>query len=233
MCATFENANINRRGAETSEVPAPQSHLAETGQIQRLQEGLETVYREFVERYQADIYRIAYGIIGRRDDADEVAQKVFAKAYFFIKQFGRLSSPYAWVYRMAVNECYGFLRRKRRDSDDSASQEVVFDGIGSRRDYLNKLLDRIPEENRYLLLLRELEGYSVAHLAEATGLTENTIKMKLLWTRQALAKSAKRYRCTSQCRPLCERCDGVGRPHSAETATSPWCDNPPPSGLCE
>src|ERR1700721_2115556 len=90
----------------------------------------------------------------------------------------------------------GFLRRKRRGtagSHDSASQDAVLDGIGSRRDFLNKLLDRIPEENRYLLLLRELEGYSVAHLAEATGLNENTIKMKLLWTRQALAKSAKRY----------------------------------------
>jgi len=199
MCATFENANINRRGAEAFEAPAPQSRLAETDLIQRLQEGPETAYREFVERYQADVYRIAFGIIGRRNDADEVAQEVFAKAHFFIKRFDRFSSLYAWVYRMAVNECYGFLRRKRRGtagSHDSASQDAVLDGSGSRRDFLNKLLDRIPEENRYLLLLRELEGYSLAHLAEATGLNENTIKMKLLWTRQALAKSAKRYRCT-------------------------------------
>jgi RNA polymerase sigma-70 factor, ECF subfamily len=198
MCATCENANINRLGAEASEVPATQSHLAETDLIQRLQEGPETAYREFVERYQADVYRVAYGIIGRRNKADEVAQEVFAKAYFFIKRFDGHSSLYAWVYRMAVNECYGFLRRKRRgavDSDDSASPGAV--GIGSRRDFLNKLLDSIPEENRYLLLLRELEGYSVSHLVVATGLNENTIKMKLLWTRQALAKSARRYRCTS------------------------------------
>jgi RNA polymerase sigma-70 factor (ECF subfamily) len=149
---------------------------------------------------QADVYRVAYGIIGRRNGADEVAQEVFAKAYFFIKRFDGLSSLYAWVYRLAVNECYGFLRRKPRgavDSDDSASPGAVVDGIGSRRDFLNKLLDRIPEENRYLLLLRELEGYSVARLAEATGLNENTIKMKLLWMRQALAKSARQYRCTS------------------------------------
>lgn len=101
---------------------------------------------------------------------------------------------------MAANECYGFLGRKPRgavDRDDSAGQDAVLDEIGSRRDFLNKILNRIPEENRYLLLLRELEGYSVAHLAEATGLNENTIKMKLLWTRLALAKSAGRFRCTS------------------------------------
>ena len=200
MCATCENANINRLGVEASEAPATQSHLAERDLIQRLQEGPETAYREFVERYQADVYRVAYGVIGCRNHADEVAQEVFAKAYFFIKRFDGLSSLYVWVYRLAVNECYGVLRRKRRaavDSDDSASPGAVVDGIGSRRDFLNKLLDRIPEENRYLLLLLELEGYSVARLAEATGLNENTIKMKLLWTRQALAKSAKRYRCTS------------------------------------
>jgi hypothetical protein len=101
--------------------------------------------------------------------------------------------------RLVVPWKYGFksIKSGAVDSDDSASPGAVVDGIGSRRDFLNKLLDRIPEENRYLLLLRELEGYSVAHLAEATGLNENTIKMKLLWTRQALAKSAKRYRCTS------------------------------------
>jgi hypothetical protein len=53
MCATFEDANIIRRGAEASEAPAPQSRLAETDLIHRLQGGPETAYREFVERYQA------------------------------------------------------------------------------------------------------------------------------------------------------------------------------------
>ena len=199
MCATFENANINRRGAEAFEAPAPQSSLAETDLIQRLQEGPETAYREFVERYQADVYRIAFGIIGRRNDADEVAQEVFARAHFFIKRFDRFSSLYAWVYRMAVNECYGFLRRKRRGtagSHDSASQDAVLDGSGSRRrsqqitePYSGReSLPAPPAGTRRLLL--SPSG------AEATGLNENTIKMKLLWTRQALAKSAKRYRCT-------------------------------------
>ena len=74
---------------------------------------------------------------------------------------------------------------------------TVTDGIGSRRDFLNKLLDSIPEENRYLLLLRELEGYSLTGLAETTGLNENSIKVKLLGARQALAKAARQHRCTS------------------------------------
>jgi DNA-directed RNA polymerase specialized sigma24 family protein len=96
---------------------------------------------------------------------------------------------------MAVNECYGFLRKKRRGpfySRRSTSQDAATGDLGSRRDFLNELLDGISEETRYLLLLRELEGYSVAQLVETTGLNENTIRMKLRCTRQALAKSARR-----------------------------------------
>lgn len=95
---------------------------------------------------------------------------------------------------MTVNECYGFLRKKRRASfysGRSTSQDAAPGDIGSRRDFLNELLEGIPEETRYLLLLRELEGYSVAQLVETTGLNESTLRMKSLWTRQALAKFAR------------------------------------------
>jgi RNA polymerase sigma-70 factor (ECF subfamily) len=200
MSAIFEPVNIDGLGAEASEAPMIQSHIAERDLIRRLQEGSEIAYREFVERYQSDVYRVAYGIIGHGNHADGVAQHVFVKAYFSLKRFDGCSSLYAWVYRRAVNESYAFLRKKPRDNfytEDPTGQHTVTDGIGSRRDFLNKLLDRIQEENRYLLLLRELEGYSLTRLAETTGLNENMIKVKLLGTRQALAKAARQHRCTS------------------------------------
>jgi RNA polymerase sigma-70 factor (ECF subfamily) len=200
MSATLENVNVDGLGVDASEAPMIQSNIAERDLVRRLQEGSEIAYREFVERYQSDVYRVAYGIIGRRDYADEVAQQVFVKAYFSIKRFDGRSSLYAWVYRTAINESYSFLRVKPRDisySENSTGQHAVPDEIGSSRDFLNKLLDRIPEENRYVLLLRQLEGYSLTHLAETTGLNEKTIKVKLLGTRQALAKAARQHRCTS------------------------------------
>jgi RNA polymerase sigma-70 factor (ECF subfamily) len=200
MYATVEAGSLGGSGMEASEVPLMQLNSAEPDLVRRLREGAEIAYREFVERYQSEVYRIAHGIMGDRNYADQVVEQVFVKVYFSIKSFDGSSSLYTWVYRMVVNECYGFLRRKWGNvfyADDSADRRPVSDGIGPRRDFLNKLLQRIPEEDRYLLLLRELEGYSVAHLAETTGLSEGTIKVKLLRTRQGLAKAAGQLCCTS------------------------------------
>jgi RNA polymerase sigma-70 factor (ECF subfamily) len=69
------------------------------------------------------------------------------------------------------------------------------DRVVVQRDLLNRLLERLPEEERHLLLLKELEGYSVAQLSEVTGLNENTIKVRLFRTRQRLARAAARLRC--------------------------------------
>src|SRR5260370_16367241 len=138
--------------------------------------------------------------MGHRNYADQVVEQVFVKVYFSIKCFDGSSSLYTWVYRMVVNECYGFLRRKWGNvfyADDSADRRPVSDGIGPRRDFLNKLLQRIPEEDRYLLLLRELEGYSLPHLPEMTGLRERTIKVQLLQPLQPLSKAAGQLCCTS------------------------------------
>ena len=80
--------------------------------------------------------------------------------------------------------------------DTTPDRGPTAERIAPRRDFLNNLLEAVPEEDRYLLLLREVEGYSVAHLAETTGLNEDTIRTKLLRLRQGIAKAATRCRCT-------------------------------------
>lgn len=188
MSATTEAPSIDGSGAKVMH-----SSLADRDLLQRLQECPEAAFRDFVERYQSEVYRVAYGITGYRDSADEVAQRVFVKTYFSMRGFDGRSSLYAWVYRIAVNECYRFLREKRRNdpcTDYSADWRPVPEQKGARRDLLNNLLERMPEEGRYLLLLRELEGLSITHLADATGLDENTVRLKLFRTRQALARAA-------------------------------------------
>ena len=110
-----------------------------------------------------------------------------------------------WIYRIAVNECYGFLRRKRlklvyeSDTADNAlsmcmqsvaDPRAVTDRAVMQRDFLNKLLARVPENDRLLLLLKEVEGFSLAELSEMTGLNLNTLKVRLFRTRQRLIKAA-------------------------------------------
>jgi RNA polymerase sigma-70 factor (ECF subfamily) len=176
--------------------------------VQQLKAGSEMAFRGFVERYQCNVYRVTFGILGNRRDAEEIAQNVFAKIYLSIKGFDGRSSLYTWVHRTAVNECYSLLRRKRpkvvyegdaADHSISARVQTILDTCAAsgtvvlQRNLINKLLERIPELDRQLLLLRELEGYSVADIAQATGLNQKTIKERLFRARQRLAKAAAQF----------------------------------------
>ena len=192
--ATSEAPNIDGRSAEACKAPPLRSNLADGDRVRRLRESPEIAFPDFVERYQSAVYRVACGIIGHRDDADVIAQQVFVKAYFSIRSFDGRISLCAWVYRMAFNECYAFLRARRKGLQTGRRADrkaVPDDPIGLRRDFLNQLLDCIPEDERYLLLLREVEGYSIAELAYTAGLRESSIKANLLRARQALASSAR------------------------------------------
>lgn len=178
--------------------------------VKRVQEGDELAFREIVERHQAKVFSIIYGILRNRNDAEDIAQQVFAKVYFSIKKFDFRSSVLTWIYKITVNECYDYLRKKKvrklvYESDfagddntqvlDAAAQtdpEVPVDERLANRDLLMKLLEKVSEEDRSLILLKEVEGHSVSELAEMTGINENTIKVKLFRARQKLVRAAKR-----------------------------------------
>jgi RNA polymerase sigma-70 factor, ECF subfamily len=111
--ATIENPNHVGPCISPCDVPVKQPDTAETELVRLLQSGDETTFRKFVDCYVARIYRLACGILRNRDDAEDVAQEVFAKVYFSIKTFQARSSLCSWVSRIAINECYTYLRKKR------------------------------------------------------------------------------------------------------------------------
>ena len=81
--------------------------------VKRVQARDEIAFREIVERYQSKVFSIIYGILRNRNDAEDIAQQVFAKIYFSIKNFDFRSSLLTWIYKITVNECYDYLRKKR------------------------------------------------------------------------------------------------------------------------
>src|SRR3569623_1023642 len=85
----------------------------EAALVRRVQAKDEIAFREIVERYQAKVFSIIYGILRNRNDAEDIAQQVFAKIYFSIKNFDFRSSLLTWIYKITVNECYDYLRKKR------------------------------------------------------------------------------------------------------------------------
>ena len=178
--------------------------------VKRVQAHDEMAFREIVERYQSKVFSIIFGILRNRNDAEDIAQQVFAKIYFSIKNFDFRSSLLTWIYRITVNECYDYLRKKRvrklvyesdfsdEDAKRMEASEPAVDGQQpidkqlAQRDLIVKLLGKLSEEDRSLMLLKEVEGHSVEELAQMTGLNENTIKVKLFRTRQKLLKAATR-----------------------------------------
>ncbi|GIU76518.1 MAG: RNA polymerase sigma factor [Bryobacteraceae bacterium] len=180
----------------------------EAALVQRIQAGDEAAFRELVERFQNKVYSIIYGILRNHNDAEDIAQQVFTKIYFSIGSFDFRSSLLTWIYKITVNECYDYLRKRRvrklvyeSDLGDEESPGMersepdtapLIDEQLERRDLVMKLLGKVSEEDRNLLLLKEVEGHSVEELARMTGLNENTIKVKLFRARQKLLKAAER-----------------------------------------
>jgi len=180
----------------------------EAALVRRIQQRDEAAFRELVERYQNKVYSIIYGILRNHNDAEDIAQQVFAKVYFSIGNFDFRSSLLTWIYKITVNECYDYLRKRRvrklvYESDlgdeEGANMERSEPDLAprvderlERRDLVLKLLEKLSPEDRSLMLLKEVEGHSVEELARMTGMNENTIKVKLFRARQKLVKAAER-----------------------------------------
>jgi RNA polymerase sigma-70 factor, ECF subfamily len=182
----------------------------EAALVRRVQARDELAFRELVERHQSKVFSIIYGILRNHNDAEDIAQQVFAKVYFSIRNFDFRSSLLTWIYKITVNECYDYLRKKRvrklvyesdfsqedaqrmEASEPAIDQAVAADTSLAQRDLVAKLLEKVSPEDRNLILLKEVEGHSVEELAAMTGLNENTIKVKLFRTRQKLLKAAQR-----------------------------------------
>jgi len=182
----------------------------EAALVRRVQARDEMAFRDIVERYQAKVFSIIFGILRNHNDAEDIAQQVFSKIYFSIKNFDFRSSLLTWIYKITVNECYDYLRKKRvrklvyesdfseedaqrmQNTDAAIDQNPAVDTRLAQRDLIGKLMGKLSSEDRSLLLLKEVEGHSVEELSQMTGMNENTIKVKLFRARQKLLKAAQR-----------------------------------------
>ena len=171
--------------------------------VRRVQSGDQEAFRDLVARHQNRIFSIVYRTLRNREDAEDVAQRVFTKVYFAIQSFDCRNSFLSWTYKIALNECYSYLRKRRtalaHEADAPDYEQYVadpwlaaVDTTMAARDFLNKLLARVGEEDRLLLVLKEVEGHSIAELAEITGVSQSAIKTKLFRARQKLLEAAGR-----------------------------------------
>jgi RNA polymerase sigma-70 factor (ECF subfamily) len=165
------------------------------------QTGTESAFEELVRRHQHRVFALVGGILRRPDDVEDVAQQVFLKAYLGIKRFDQRAAFSTWLYKIAVNECWDYLRKRKvrplvYEADLSEEQVSRLDGIISAdrptegantraetREILDRMLAALPEQDQQLLILKEVEGFSVQELAEILNLNVNTVKVRLFRAR--------------------------------------------------
>src|ERR1700684_3877469 len=148
----------------------------DTGLVRLSQDGNESAFEELVRRHQQRVFALVGGILRRPEDLDDVAQLVFLKAYMGIRRFDQRAAFSTWLYKIAVNECWDYLRKKKvrplvYEADLSEEQVSRLDGIVSAarppegpdervrsEEILDQLLNELPERDRELLMLKEIEG---------------------------------------------------------------------------
>ncbi len=172
--------------------------------------GDEEAFRELVERYKGRAFGVAVGIVGNRDDALDVVQESFVKAYFKLKEFRFGSNFYTWFYRLLVNQAIDRWRKSSRSGEvlldesrlsedvplpDSFVHTATPEEILANRELgevIRRAVAALPEHHRAVILLREVEGMAYEEIAKALGCSTGTVMSRLHYAREKLKNAISR-----------------------------------------
>lgn len=177
--------------------------LFENEIIQSVLKGSVNDFEKLVTAYEKNVYNLALRMVGDPEDAADMTQETFIKAYRALSGFRGDSKFSSWLYRIASNVCLDFLRSRSRhpqislsgaDEDDRTAFELPDMSQNPEEQLMKKLsmeavrrgLGQLPEQQRQILVLRELGGLSYAELAQTLGLEEGTVKSRIFRARKRL-----------------------------------------------
>jgi RNA polymerase sigma-70 factor (ECF subfamily) len=197
-------ATIQKRAVEGVTDEMALVHAAKRGDLE--------AFSQLVNRYDRNIFRIAQHITHNEEDAQDVVQDAFLKAYQNLEQFQENSKFYTWLVRIAVNEALMKLRKRRTDRTVSLDEDVETEegsmprevadwspnpeqlyGQSELGDILRKTVQGLPPGFRTVFVLRDVEGLSTEETAEMLGLSVPAVKSRLLRARLQLRERLARY----------------------------------------
>ena len=180
--------------------------------VQRVRDGDVSAYDTLVRKYDRQVFRIAQHITQNREDAEDVMQDAFLKAYEKLDQFQGNSKFYTWLVRIAVNESLMRLRKRRTGKMVSIDEDIETEEGSVPRDLadwapdpeqnysqtelaeiLRKTIQGLPQGFRIVFVLRDVEGLSTEETAETLGLSIPAVKSRLLRARLQLRERLSRY----------------------------------------
>ena len=168
------------RHAESTALGASESDL-----IVRARRGDATAWRILIERYQNQVYTVAFRMVGDPDEAQDIAQEVFVRFYRTLGRYrpnGRIAT---WLYRVAVNLAIDTRRRRSRRPDETVEpvdQNPLPDARAEQRDLrviLERIIHMLPPKQRRVLVLRDLQGFSTEEIADILRCRQSTVRVHL------------------------------------------------------
>jgi RNA polymerase sigma-70 factor (ECF subfamily) len=176
--------------------------------IRRVLAGDRDAFKVLVERYQGRVFRLALRILRDEESARDAIQDAFLKAYSALSRFQGRSSFYTWLYRLVMNQCLDMKRRDKSDrhvewedggtGETGAGAPLPPEVAGVRfapaaslmrkelRQRLAEAIERLPEGPRETLILREVDGFSYAEIAETQKIPKGTVMSRLHYARKQL-----------------------------------------------
>ena len=193
---------LNEPSGGLPPAPAP---VAEMDLVKRARRGDLDAYDDLVRRYQERIYATVYHMTANHEDANDLAQEAFIKAFRALKSFKGGSSFYTWVYRIAVNKTINFLKQRKNKtqmslddldfnaehdpdlvaliSDKTPRREV---GLAELQEKLNAAMLRLSEPHRLVVTLHDVQGLSHEEIGKIMECNVGTVRSRLFYARQQL-----------------------------------------------
>ena len=193
-------------GGDAKESAGPKAEAPdEATLVKRARQGDMSAYDDLVKRYQERIYATIYHMTSNHEDANDLAQEAFIKAFQALKSFKGGSSFYTWIYRIAVNKTINFLKQRKNraqlslnDLDINAEHDpdlvaLISDktprrdaGLAELQEKLNAAMQKLSEHHRLVVTLHDVQGMSHEEIAAVMDCNIGTVRSRLFYARQQL-----------------------------------------------
>jgi len=194
-----------RRAPAERAAPEEAAGPAESELVEQARGGDMGAYDDLVRRYQERIYATLYHMTSNHEDANDLTQETFIKAFTALKSFKGGSSFYTWIYRIAVNKTINFLKQRKNrvqmslnDLDFNAEHDpdlvaLISDktptrdaGLAELQEKLNDAMQKLSEYHRLVVTMHDVQGMSHEEIAKVMGCNVGTVRSRLFYARQQL-----------------------------------------------
>ena len=180
--------------------------------VQRVQAGNVGAFDQLVQKYREHIFSVIYNMTSNREDASDLTQETFIKAFQAVARFKGKSSFFTWIYRIAINTTMTFLKKRNRRRfisyekiDEEVSNNEIFERLTAKnrsekgalihelQEKLNDSLQKLSPKHRTVVVLHEIEGLDHAEIAQITKTSVGTVRSRLHYAKQQLQSYLQDY----------------------------------------